>query len=346
MNRGLWLLAGALGAAALIPLLLGGTGLVERLRAFPGGLLVLMFGMILLCWNLNALRLRLLLGFHRLGQGRAVGLVMACEFAICATPGGAGGPLTLMALLMRQGVRPAQGTAIYALEQLSDLLVFACVLVGILCYGLSHALNAQLSWLLGSSAALLSGALLLLGLLGRFHRHLLRFNGRLLLRLGLPPATSRRWVRRVLGFRNALWDSLSLPRRLLLGVFLLSAAHWLLRYSVLYLTLRGLGSVLPWAWTFLIQMLALSAGQLSLLPGGAGGAELASVALLAPLVGKSSAAAAILIWRAVTYYFYLVAGAPVFLHLAGRPLLKRLLRFHHSRRAPKHQLLSAKERAP
>ncbi|HCC62000.1 MAG TPA: TIGR00374 family protein, partial [Pseudomonas sp.] len=50
----------------------------------------------------------------------------------------------------------------------------------------------------------------------------------------------------------------------------------------------------------------------------------ASAALLAPFVGKSAAAAAILIWRFVTYYFYLIAGAPLFLHLAGRPLMDRL----------------------
>ena len=139
-----------------------------------------------------------------------------------------------------------------------------------------------------------------------------------------------RYARQVMRFRNALRQSLGLPRPVLLGVFLLSGAHWVLRYSVLYLTLRGLGSELSWAWTFLVQMLALSAGQASLLPGGAGGAELASAALLAPLVGKSSSAAAVLIWRAVTYHFYLIAGAPVFLHLAGRPLLRRLVRYRRS----------------
>ena len=112
----------------------------------------------------------------------------------------------------------------------------------------------------------------------------------------------------------------------MLGVFILTTLHWLLRYSVLYLTLQGLDSQLAWAWTFVVQLLALTAGQLSLLPGGAGSAELASAALLTPLVGKSTAAAAILIWRFVTYYFYLIAGAPVFLHLAGRPLFNRLVK--------------------
>jgi len=106
-----------------------------------------------------------------------------------------------------------------------------------------------------------------------------------------------------------------LPLSILLSVFVLTTLHWLLRYSVLYLTLLGLGKSLAWAWTFIVQMLALTAGQLSLLPGGAGSAELASAALLAPFVGKSTAAAAILIWRFVTYYFYLIAGAPLFLYL-------------------------------
>ncbi|MNE36869.1 hypothetical protein D3C80_1307010 [compost metagenome] len=71
-------------------------------------------------------------------------------------------------------------------------------------------------------------------------------------------------------------------------------------------------------------MLSLSAGQFSLLPGGAGAAEMTSAALLSPMVGTSTAAAAILIWRLVTYYFYLLAGGPVFLCLLGRPLLQRL----------------------
>ena len=325
MNRRWWLL-GALFAAALIPLLLGGTGLFERLGRFPASLLAIMLGMILLGWYLNALRLRLLRGRRRLGPRRAFGIVIATEFAICATPRGAAGPLTMMALLMRQGVAPARGTATYAVEQLSDLLFFACALVGVLFYALTHALNAYMASLLGFSAALLIGVMVLLALLGRFHRQVFLLNGWLVTRLGVQASRKRRWARKLLGFRNALVDCFRLPRRILLAVFGLTIAHWLLRYSVLYLTLRGLGSEIAWAWTFLVQLLALTAGQLSLLPGGAGSAELASAALLTPMVGKSATAAAILIWRFVTYYFYLIVGAPVFLHLAGRPLLRRLLR--------------------
>ena len=44
-----------------------------------------------------------------------------------------------------------------------------------------------------------------------------------------------------------------------------------------------------------------------------------------PMVGKSTAAAAILIWRVVTYYFYLLVGGPVFVLMLGKPLLKKLM---------------------
>lgn len=317
---------GALLVAALVPLLLGGSGLFQRLLSFPPGLLLGMLGMIGLGWYLNAVRLRLLVGRQLLGQRRALGIVVATEFAICATPGGAGGPLTMMALLVRQGVAPAKGTATYAVEQLTDLLFFACALVGVLLYAVTHSINAYIASLLGFSAALLLGVIVLLALLGRFHRQVFLLNGWLIGKFGMKAARKRHWARKVLSFRNALLECFRLPRTILLSVFLLTTLHWLLRYSVLYLTLQGLGSQLAWAWTFIVQLLALTAGQLSLLPGGAGGAELASAALLAPLVGKSTAGATILIWRFVTYYFYLIVGAPVFLHLAGRPLFNRLVR--------------------
>ncbi|MBA1277316.1 MULTISPECIES: lysylphosphatidylglycerol synthase transmembrane domain-containing protein [Pseudomonadaceae] len=326
MNRRWWLLFGALLIAALVPFLLGGSGLFERLLRFPPGLLLAMLGMIVLGWYLNAFRLRLLIGRRRLRQPRALGIVIATEFAICATPGGAGGPLTMMALLLRQGVTPAKGTATFAVEQLADLLFFSCALVGVLIYAVTHSINTYIASLLGFSAALLLGLMVLLALLGRFHRQVFLINGWLAGRLGMKAPRKRFWARKVLSFRNALLDCFRLPRAILLGVFVLTTLHWLLRYSVLYLTLQGLGSQLAWAWTFIIQLLALTAGQLSLLPGGAGSAELASAALLAPLVGKSTAAAAILVWRFVTYYFYLIVGAPLFFHLAGRPLFNRLMK--------------------
>ena len=319
----------ALLVAVLIPLLLGGNQTWSRLQSFPLNWLLIMFGMILLCWVVNTMRLRLLLGDQRdkVSPVKSLGVVMAAEFAYCATPGGSGGPLTIMALLARNGVRPARGSAVFAMDQLSDLLFFLCALIGILIYALFQHLSERMEWLLTVSAISMFGGLLSCVVIARYHRLLIRLSGRLLVRLNVKGSTRMRWARKLLHFLAAFTDTLKLPAQTLIKVFVLTCVHWVLRYSVLYLALRGLGADLQWAWSFLIQMLSLSAGQFSLLPGGAGAAELTSAALLAPMVGKSTAAAAILIWRAVTYYFYLVVGGPVFLLMLGRPLLKKLMRF-------------------
>ncbi|PPB21867.1 TIGR00374 family protein [Pseudomonas aeruginosa] len=326
MSRG-WLLLFGLIGASLIPLVLGGSDMFPRLRAFPLDSLLLMFGMIVVCWFINGLRLRLLLAGRagKLGQLQSVGIIMASEFAFCATPGGSGGPLTLMALLARRGLRPAQTSAVFAVDQLADLTFFLCALGAILIYALSHSLSPNMESSLIFSAVFLIGLFVGAVMLIRYLHQVIRFNGRVLARLGVSSRKRLHWGRKILHFRIALHDSLRLPKRRLLAVFLLSSTHWLLRFSVLDLTLRGLGVDIQWTWTFLIQMVSLSAGQLSLIPGGAGGTELTSAALLAPMIGKSTAAAAIVIWRAVTFYFYLVAGGPVFAVLAGRPLLKKLI---------------------
>ncbi|MCK3834090.1 MULTISPECIES: lysylphosphatidylglycerol synthase transmembrane domain-containing protein [Pseudomonas] len=326
MSRLIWLLL-ALLVALLIPVWLGGGETVARLRQFPLPQLVGMFAMIIGCWLINSLRLRLLLGEQgsQLGRLKSLGAVISTEFAMCATPGGSGGPLTLMALLARNGIRPARASAVFAMDQLSDLLFFLCALAGIVLYALFHSLNPRLEWLLGLSVISMIGGIISGLAVVRFHRRLIRLAGAMLKAIRVRAPTRRRWARRLLRFLAAFTATLKLPWPLLLGVFALTSLHWLLRYSVLYLALRGLGGDVQWALSFLIQMLSLTAGQFSLLPGGAGAAELTSAALLAPMVGKSTAAAAILIWRAVTYYFYLLAGAPVFVLMVGKPLFKRLL---------------------
>lgn len=329
MKRIAWLAVGLL-AAVLIPLVLGGGDIFQRLRSFPFPLLMAMFGMIILCWGLNTLRMRILLGdsARNLSIKRSLGLIMASEFAYCATPGGSGGPLTLMAVLSRNGVGAAKSSAVFATDQLSDLVFFLLALVGIMFYALFNHLSERMEWLLGFSAVLVVGSLLLFIGFARFHRQVIKLNGRVLKRFNTQANTRRRWARKLLHFRDALAQTWKMPRERLLAVFVLTCLHWGLRYSILYLALMGLGVNVQWAWTFLIQMLSLTAGQFSLLPGGAGTAELTSAALLAPMVGKSTAAAAILIWRTVTYYFYLVVGGPIFLLMVGRPLLNRLMRFN------------------
>lgn len=302
---------------------LGGADALAAARDFPAAMLALMLLIAFLCWNLNAARLRLMLDGRagRLGQRGALGIELASKFALCATPGGGGGPATLLVLLSRRGLPASRGAAVFLLDQGCDLLFFLCMLSAVVAY----SLLGEPRWPYPSliQLALLALALVTLGgglAIGCLPRLLRR-----------PSASVARWLsgyrrrwlaRRLLRCRQALRTTLGLPITTLLAVLMLTAAHWLLRYSLLYLAVLGAGGNIDWLWTFLTQMLAMAASQFSFLPGGAGAAELGVGGLLLPMVGREQAAAAVLVWRLVSYHLYLAAGAPLFLLLAGS-LLRR-----------------------
>ena len=234
MNRWALLMLALLGAA-LLPALLGGSQLLPRLSRFDPQLLVILLGMILSCWVINTLRLRLLLGEQakQLSHARSLGVVMATEFAICTTPGGSGGPLTLMALLARHRIGPARSGAVFAMDQLNDLAFFFCAMLAIAGYALFHSLGrSQESMLLGSALLLCAALVGVIGLL-RYRRTVMRMNGRLLQHLGVSPPRQRRWARKLLHFIDALAQTWRLPKRTLSLVFTLTCVHWGLRYSVL-----------------------------------------------------------------------------------------------------------------
>lgn len=324
---------GLLGLALLAPVLvswwLGGREALAALGDFPAPLLALMVGIAVLCWNLNALRWRLLLSGRvgRLGQRGALALEMAAKFALCATPGGTGGVATFLLLLARRGYPPARASAIYLVDQCCDLLFFALMLALLVAATLLGAVDWPHRTLIG--AALLGLALLLLGL-----GAILAWLPRLLRRrpwLAWPgPGRRRRVARQLLSGRRTLIATLRLPPQVLAAIFALCCLHWLLRYSLLYLAVLGIagqgGTLGDWAWTFVVQMLAMAASQFSVLPGGAGTAELSVGALLLPLLARDQAAAAVVVWRLVSYHLYLLAGAPVFLALLGGALRRRARR--------------------
>ncbi|MDL4864430.1 TIGR00374 family protein, partial [Halomonas elongata] len=66
----------ALSMALAVPWMLGGQDILGTLAEFPLDILGLMLVMVVACWNLNALRLRLLLDGRagRLGQGQALAI--------------------------------------------------------------------------------------------------------------------------------------------------------------------------------------------------------------------------------------------------------------------------------
>lgn len=155
------LLVVALIIGASLPILIGREALVPVLARLPVERLVMMLGIIFVAWNLNAGRLRLLtggMGLH-LRQGRALATVMATEFAICATPGGTGGPLTFAWLLKREGLPMPRGAALYVADQLVDMVFFVSALLAFGLYWLVFPSDMHLGWQVAVLASLLTSGL-------------------------------------------------------------------------------------------------------------------------------------------------------------------------------------------
>lgn len=326
MRRFLWLAALGLVLCLSVPLLYGGRDLFQRLATFPPLLLGVVLTMIFIGWNLNAGRLRLMLGGigQPMAHGRALATTMAAEFAFCATPGGSGGPLTYVFMLRRHGVPASGAAALYATDILMDMLFFATALFFIALYLLIQPEQMQTGWQLSMLAGLLVSAIALAWAVAKHHRSVLLWSGKRIRKWPVSAATHRRVIRILLRFRRGLHLILALPHRRLFAIYALCLGHWLMRYSILYVLVEGLDRHISWAYSFLIQMLALTAGQFTMLPGGGGGVELSFTALLAPVFDHATLGAVLLMWRFTTYYWYLIAGAPVFALFVGKALWQHL----------------------
>nr|WP_300310878.1 lysylphosphatidylglycerol synthase transmembrane domain-containing protein [Halomonas sp.] len=341
------LLTLALLVTLIVPWWLGGQGTFLAIAAFPLPIFALMTVLAVVCWNINAARLRLMLAGRagRLGQAGALSIEMASKFAICATPGGAGGPPTFLALLTRRGYSPSQGAAIYLVDQSCDMLFFTLMLSIIVTMTLTTATDWPYQALVESALLGLIMTILLLCLSLYFLPRLLRARPLSVPLLGHRhwfKASRRRWLaRRLLRCRRAAIMTLQLPPAKLVAIFALCSLHWVLRYSLLFLAVVGVSSITAnsdnalggmsdgmatWAWCFLTQMLSMATGQFSMLPGGAGAAEVSVGALLLPLMDREQAAAAVVVWRLVSYHLYLLAGAPFFMTHALRWLKGRKVR--------------------
>jgi len=317
----------ALAAGIAVPLLLGGGELLPALLTLPAWTLPLTLGLVVVGWNCNAARVRLLSSSFglQLSQWRALGTIMAVEFAFVATPAGGGGPVALVWLLQQRGARASDGAAVFAVDQIIDLLFFMTAIAAIALTFMVTPADSGVALHLTIMALLV--ALAIAALLGLLHhyRHWLLVGGKLLRPLRISGVRRRRIARAILRFRAAVQLMLKLPWHRLLLVYLLCAGHWLIRYTILFIILRAIDiDEIGWGFLFVTQMVAFTAGQFTFLPGGTGGVEITITAMLGPLLGAATLAAVMLVWRFATFHWYLIAGGTMFALLAGRPLWQQL----------------------
>jgi uncharacterized protein (TIRG00374 family) len=316
----LFLLFVSLAASLAIPVLYGGLDSLQALRRVSPWAVLSLLGLVLAGWGFNAARVRLLVRSlkGRLSRRRAMAVVVAAEFAGVATPASAGNPATYVYLLSRQEMNVSHAAAVVAIDQLTDLIFFGTAMpVAILLFaldgGISHPLRIAALML-----ALLIAGLLLLVMLMRHYRAIALLSGRFLQRLPRMRRLRFRLGRGVVNFRRSVQLLLGMGLARLTLLYLYCLGHWMIRYGILPLILWYLGSDVPWGYLFVLQGVLLFISQITFLPGGGGGVEVGFAALLAPYLDASTTATALLLWRFCTFYWYLLAGAPVFALTSGQ----------------------------
>lgn len=316
-----WLLLVSLSVvlSLSVPLIYGGLETLRRLDALPWWGFVTLLLMVCAGWACNAARMRILvrgLG-ARLSRSAALGTVISAEFAGVATPASTGWAATYIYLLRRSGLRLGHGAAVVAVDQLTDLLFFATAIplaLTLLAFrgGISHPPGMLLL-----SLGLVAGGIALLAGMLRHYRFVARFIGRVMKRIPRLSGLRYRVARWLVQFRSSVRLLLTMGWGRLLGLYLLCVAHWMLRYGVLPVLLWFMRESVPWSYLFLAQGLMLFAGHLTFLPGGGGGVEVSFGALLSPYLDPVTLTVAVLLWRFFTFYWYLIAGAPIFMLTTG-----------------------------
>lgn len=306
LSIGRVLLALALLASIVAPLLLGGVEALEAARALPLAHFATILGVTVLGWCARGAKLWLLA--WRAGIGlrplQSFAISLATDFGFLATPAGLGGYAANLLLLRRAGSTTAAATAVVAADQIVDALFFGFALpIAALC-----ALGSAVPELV-LRGAFAGGGVLVAAIAAALVLH--RPIGRWLSRVADAPQRRARVARLHGLLAHALRDTSRMLRgdpRTGVALALLTSVQWTTRYGVLWLALAAFGHDVPYSVTLLAQGVVMHVAQWTGVPSGAGGAEFGLAAALAPWISASALAPVLLIWRAATLHLALLAG--------------------------------------
>jgi len=310
----------SLALSVSIPLYMGGFESLAKLRQLPFYAIALLIGMVFLGWLANAGRIWLLVTTldHRIRWRTAITSVVSAEFAGLATPVATGAGATYMFLLSRHGVPVGRTAGLMAIDFMMEIVFFATTLpVAAIIFSLESPVSRPLN--LGVLViVLLAAGAGLLAVLIRYYRPLALKVGQLMHHVPRLRRVRFRLARLLIQFRHSIQMLIRMGWRRLLLLYLLVVSHYLVRYSLLPIILWFLDEAVPWGYLFIVQTVILFLGQATFLPGGGGGVEIGFTALLTPYLDRSTIATALLGWRFLTFYWYLMFGGVIFLLTTGR----------------------------
>jgi uncharacterized protein (TIRG00374 family) len=295
-----------------------------RIQQFDTRYALSCFGLVLVAWLCNGIRLKMLsksLGY-KLSLARTTQVSLVSEFGIAATPAGSGSVILRAFLMRRLGVPVGTTLSMLATDGAMDASFFI-LMIPLALWPVLRGSSRVPAKIGPSLLILLALALIVAGLIYWFRRSRRRLD-----RLTLRPTSSlsrwrRRWrARRRLmrhrlthalrDFRQGMSVLLRLRRSVLVAVFFMAVLQWLCRYGVLPVLLWGFGhSANPFP-LFVLQGILFMAGLILVVPGGSGGIEVAFAIVMAPVIPVELIGVVLIMWRFFTYYLYLLGGGVMF----------------------------------
>ncbi len=329
---------------AFIMLFTSDRGTLAQLRDFPLWCLSVMCAMVGVAWLCAGTRLWLIA--RSMGYGfryrDMLTMGLASEFGVAASPAGVGGAAVRMGYLHRAGVPMHSALTIFAADSVLDTVFFLLlcpITIVVMVHDPSWWGIARDGLKMGPGTPLLlaGGALLILlvirfwsAIIRRIDRAVVRVPGSRRFRLParwrhlqhmLKRTVHRAWTGTHFLLRSRPW--------VLLVSLALSGMQWVCRYGILPLILFVFHTARNPVPLLLLQGFLFALALLLVLPGGGGGIELLTTAVLRYFVPLSLVGVVVLIWRLFTYYLYLLVGGAVFARTCHRRMTLTILENHH-----------------
>jgi uncharacterized protein (TIRG00374 family) len=240
----------------------------------------------------------------------ALRTTLAGDFGASITPARSGAEPARFLVLAEAGIPTPSALVVLFAELFLEALSLATVVI-VVAVVFRHAgiVLGALVGVVGAYAGFVIGIAVIAVVLSR--RHVNDAPPPWAVRLGLG---GRRWdvIQRWFAQVRSTVDSVRhIDMRWASAAYTMSVIHVAMRLCVLPALVLGAGASAPLAPLALWPLGLLYGAAVVPAPGGGGAVELAFRAALAPVIGPSLFAAALLWWRFYTFYIYIVLGAIV-----------------------------------
>ncbi len=227
-------------------------------------------------------------------------------------------PVTFAFLLKDLGLSLGRAMGLVSIIMALDILFFMTVMILASIWVLADYSFQRTGYLIGMAAAIIVGGLLLLWLVIRYYRQVYHFVSRQMARFRWTARRRYRLARTIVEMVHALRRIRQLPLASQAELAVYTIGYWLPRYLVLIIAVWLVSREVPVAYLFLIQGLLNLGSEVFLLPAGGGGVDALFFGLLSPYLSPGNTTFALIVWRAFTFYWYLLIGGPVFLWRTGK----------------------------